>query len=137
MSTTATTTLKRELLDLEKAYWEALKSEDAATLARLTADEFTMAMGEGISSTGRDDFVEMMTRGDMRLKSYRLDDGNATFRELGPGVALLAYKGSSEFQREGQDRPEKADYFYSTTWIRSGNTWRAAAGSASRAEPAE
>jgi hypothetical protein len=135
VSTTTTTTLKREILDLEKAYWEALKAEDASTLGKLTADEFTMTMGEGISSMGRDDFVEMMTGGDMRLKSYTLDDSNATFRELGPGVALLAYKGSSEFQREGQDSPEKADYFYSTTWVRSGSNWRAAAGSASRGEP--
>jgi hypothetical protein len=126
--------LKREILDLEKAYWEAMKAADADTLHRLTADEFTMTMGEGISSEPNDSFVEMMTSGDMHLKSYRLDDANAVFRELGTNVALLAYKGHSTFERNGET--EEADYNYSTTWVKKGKSWQAAAGSAVRVEAA-
>lgn len=133
MATQAPAVLKREILDLEKAYWEAMKARDADTLRRLTADEYTMVMGESITTEHKDEFVDTMTNGDMKLKSYRLDDGDAIFREIGKDVALVAYKGHSEFERAG--RTEDADYNYSTTWVRHGKNWQAAASSAVRVEP--
>jgi hypothetical protein len=134
MSAPAKTSLKQELLDIQKQYWDAMKTADTKTLSRLTADRFTMVMEEGITDADKSEFVEMMTAGDMKLKSYKLDESNATARELSPGVALLAYRAHSDFERQG--KLDNMENFFSTIFVKKGNGWVGAAGSAARAAPA-
>jgi hypothetical protein len=134
MSAPATASLKKEILGLEKQYWNAMKEGDADTLRRLTADDFTMVMEEGISTAPKAEFVEMLMGGDMQLKSFRLDETGAIARELSPGVVVLAYSADTEFEREGT--PESRHDYFSTTWVKDGGGWQAAAGAALRASSA-
>ena len=59
---TTATNLKREIFDLEKQYWEASKTGNPKALGRLTNDQFTFVMGEGIMQFDRPSFVDMMTK---------------------------------------------------------------------------
>jgi uncharacterized protein (TIGR02246 family) len=133
MTTAVSPTLKQEILDLEKQYWDAMKTRDAATLKRLTADEFTMVMLEGVSTQSRDEFIQMMTSGDMTFTSYRLDHDAGIVRELSPDVVFAAYKAHSEYEQGG--KPQTSDAYFSTTWVKRGGGWQAITGSESQIKP--
>jgi len=122
MPTTATR-IETELLEQEKRFWEASKG-DAAGLRELCADEFTFLMNDGISNFTRDDFVNMITNGDYHLKSYDLDGRSVVVRELGPDAATIAYRAKSAFTMKGDD--DRADSYYTSTWVRDGGAWRCA-----------
>jgi hypothetical protein len=50
------TTLKAtELLQLEREYWEATRTDDSATMERLTADAFVLVQGEGVALFDREE----------------------------------------------------------------------------------
>ena len=68
---TTVTNLKREIFDLEKQYWEASKTGNPKALGRLTNDNFTFVMGEGIMQFDRPGFVDMMTKEGMKIRTTR------------------------------------------------------------------
>lgn len=130
MSAPTATNLKHELIELERKNWEAWKAGDAATLRSTFDDRYIMVMEEGITDQDRSTFVQDMLGGDMKLKSYKLDEKSVVVRELSPGVAFIAYKARPEMEQNG--KPLVADYFFATTCVKKGDGWLAAAGSAIR-----
>ena len=88
---TTATNLKREIFDLEKQYWEASKTGNPKALGRLTNDNFTFVMGEGIMQFDRPSFVDMMTKEGMKITGYSLDERRrqGTRDLLGRGAADL------------------------------------------------
>src|SRR6476620_11576129 len=122
---TTATNLKREIFDLEKQYWEASKQADAKNLGRLTADNFTFVMGEGIMQFDRNSFVDMMTKEGMKITSFSLDEGTAKVHELSPDVALLTYKSHIEYDEGGKHN--QGDSYTTSIWQRRGSTWQCAA----------
>ena len=119
--TATATRLKTELMKVEEQYWNAIKANDAAGLGKLTADSFTYVMGDGVMNFNRNAFVEMMTQGDFKLNSYKFEEGGETVREIGPGIAAIAYKVQSVYQLEGKSH--KAESFNSTIWAKKGDSW--------------
>jgi hypothetical protein len=134
MSSPAAINLRRELLEREKKVWEAWKSGDKHTLLSLLDDRYLMVMEQGITDQDKSSFVEGMLGGDMQLKSYTLDESSVNVRELGPGVAVIAYKARPEMEQAG--KTISADYFFTTTFVKKGDTWVGAVGSASRNDAA-
>ena len=130
MAATATMQ-KNEVVNLERRYWEASKGPDKSTLEKLTADQFTTVMRDGINTMSRKQFIDM--GGDIKLKSYRLDDNSATFRELAPGVVAIAYKAHAEFERAGKPLP--TDAYYTSVWQKQPSGWQCALSSETRIEP--
>jgi len=122
---TTATNLKREIFDLEKQYWEASKQADAKNLGKLTADNFTFVMGEGIMQYDRNSFVDMMTKEGMKITSFSLDEGTAKVHELSPDVALLTYKSHIEYDEGGKHN--QGDSYTTSIWQRRGSTWQCAA----------
>jgi hypothetical protein len=119
---TTATNLKREIFDLETQYWEASKRGDAKALERLTADNFTFVMGEGIMGFKRPEFVEMMTKEGMKITGYSLDESTARLHEITPEVALLTYKSHIEYEENG--KANQGDSYTSSIWARRGGTWQ-------------
>ena len=122
---TTATNLKREIFDLERQYWEASKQADPKALGRLTADNFTFVMGEGIMGFKRPEFVDMMTKEGMKITGYSLDESTARIHELTPDVALLTYKSHIEYDEGGKHN--QGDSYTTSIWTRQGNTWQCAA----------
>jgi hypothetical protein len=124
MAATATATRKdvQEVLDYERRFWEATKAGDGSALGKLTADQFTFVMGEGVNNFPRDEFVKMMTAGDYRLKSFTLDEKDATVRELAPGVAAVAYHARSSHDLGG--KPGSTDGYWCSIWVKDGRDWK-------------
>jgi ketosteroid isomerase-like protein len=119
------TTLEKEIVDNEKRFWEATKSGDAGQIGRYVAEPFTFVMGQGITNFSRQEFVDMMTSGNFKLKSFTFDEGSVTVRELAPNVAFIAYKASQESVMDG--KPYSSSAYFTGTWLKNGGGWQCVA----------
>ena len=55
-----TESIGRELLDLERQYWQALKDHDTATAMRLTDESCIVAGAQGVMTMKRDSLGKMI-----------------------------------------------------------------------------
>ena len=121
-----TSSSHQKIVDLEKAYWDAIKSGDVATIERLTDDECIITGAQGAASLRRDQIVAMWNEGStiFILNSYRIDPATITVRQIGDDVALIAYKVREDLTVKGQ--PVQFDASDSSVWVRRGGSWTCA-----------
>jgi hypothetical protein len=114
--------IEKQLVTLEKEYWQAIKDKDTAAALRLTDDPCIVAGAQGVASFHREQFEQMMG-----MANYTLDDfelSNVECRALGNDVAILAYKVKEDLTLEGKEITLEAAE--SSTWVRRGGKWRCA-----------
>src|SRR6185369_12454960 len=83
--------IQKELMELEKRYWQAIKDKDADAAMRLTDTQCIVAGAQGVSSIDSKSLAAMMQRASYTLDDFELKD-DAQVRMLGEDVAILAYK---------------------------------------------
>jgi uncharacterized protein (TIGR02246 family) len=112
--------LEKQLVTLEKEYWQALKDKDNAAALRLTDDPCIVAGPQGVSTIEREQFRKMLEAPDSyTLEEFELTDPQV--RMLGNDVAILAYKVKEELVLDGKELTlEVAD---SSTWVRRDGRW--------------
>lgn len=114
-----TQTIEKELVELEKQYWEAVKDKDVETAVQLTDDPCIIAGAQGVMSIDHDTFKRMTADPSWSLRSYKISDVQA--RLLTDDVAIVAYKVTEELTVEGKPvRLEAAD---TSTWVRRDGEW--------------
>jgi ketosteroid isomerase-like protein len=119
-----TATIQKELLANERKFWDAIRDADSDKLASMTAETYTFVMGDGVFNFNRDEFVNMMTRGDFKMIDFDIDLDNATVRELGRDAVAIVFKSHWTYERAG-----KRDETSNTTtavWINEGGSWKCA-----------
>ena len=112
--------MEKELLDLEKQYWQAIKDRDFDTALSLTDDPCIVAGAQGVSSIGREQFEAMMNQAEYTLNEFELSD-EVQVRMLGDDVAVLAYKVREDLTVEGQ--PLTLEAAEASTWVRRDGRW--------------
>lgn len=114
--------LTRELLDLERQYWQAIKDRDTDAQLLLTADPCIVTGPQGVGKLDKDQMAAMMAADQTpwTLKDFRIDDDVEVLR-LGDDVAVVAYKVHEEMEVEGM--PLSVDAVESSTWIRRDGGW--------------
>src|SRR5262245_16466837 len=113
-----TATLERELLELEKQYWRALKEKDVKEAMRLTDFPCIISGPQGIGSVDERTFEKLVTNSAYTIDRVELDEA-AHVRLIRDDVAILAYKVHEELTLEGQR--VALDASDSSTWIRRDN----------------
>lgn len=66
--------VQRELLELEKQYWLALKDKDVEAAMRLTDDPCIVAGAQGVAAIDRRAFMSMMNAAQYTLDDFSLSD---------------------------------------------------------------
>lgn len=117
------TSVERELLDLERQYWQAIQDGDVETSLRLSADPCVVTGASGIGSIDRDTLGKMFRHAPWKLESFTLKDG-AQVRMVTQDVAVVAYQVHEVLTVEGQ-RVE-LDAADASTWVRQDGTWTCA-----------
>jgi ketosteroid isomerase-like protein len=115
--------VEKELLELERRYWQAIKDKDVETAMSLTHDPCIVAGASGAASIGRDTFAKMMSGAKYTLNAFELGDAKVTV--LSNGVAILAYKVHEELTVEGQS--VSMDAADCSTWVKKNGSWLCAA----------
>jgi ketosteroid isomerase-like protein len=115
-----TKAVEKQLIELERSYWQALKDNDVAVVARLTADPCIVTGPQGIGDLSRKSMIEMMKNANYTLDAFELDD-DMKVRMLDDDVAVIAYQVHEEFTVDG--KPVTLDAAESSTWVRRDGSW--------------
>jgi len=111
--------LKSEILDLENQYWSALKENDMAKAAKLTADPCIITGAQGAARVDKKTFEKMMKEPAWTLLNYEIK--NAEVQQLNEDVAVIGYNVHETVRYEGADLTlDAAD---ASTWVKKNGKW--------------
>ena len=119
----ATAITEKELIELEREYWQAMMDGDVETAIRLTDTPCIVAGPQGIGSFGRKDFEEMFRSPSWKLLAFKLKEG-AKMRKVSDDVAVLAYEVHEELSVDG--KPVTLEAADCSTWVRRDGRWACA-----------
>lgn len=109
---------KSTIAALDTEYQAAVAKNDAATMARLLADDFTLVTGSG-KVYSKQDLLEEAKSG--RFQYDRQDDSDQTVR-LWDNTAVITAKLHAEGKEAG--KPFEYSLWFSDTYIRTPSGWR-------------
>ena len=112
--------LQKELLKLERQYWQGVKDKDIDACMRLTDDPCIIAGAQGIASVDRKTFTKIMQNAKYTLEEFELSD-DAKVRAIGNDVAILAYKVREKLIVDG--KPVSLEASDASTWVRKNGRW--------------
>jgi uncharacterized protein (TIGR02246 family) len=115
----ASSSVERELIGLEKKYWQAIIDKDFEAALELTDDPCIVAGAQGVASIGRKEFEGMMKGEQWTLNKFELDD--IQVRMLGDDTAVVAYKVKEQLTVEG--KPLTLEAADASTWVRKNGHW--------------
>ena len=115
-----TTTIEKELVELETQYWQAIKDKDTDTAMQLTDDTCIVAGAQGAASIDRKAFAGMLNSPTWTLNDFEFI-GDVIARAVTDDVAIVTYQVREELTVEGQPLTlEAAD---ASTWVRRDGRW--------------
>jgi hypothetical protein len=117
------TSIEKELLALERQYWQAIKDRDAETAAVLSDDPCLVTGAQGVGRIDRKSLAGMVMAAPYRLRAFQLTD--PVVCSLTDDVAVLAYRVHEELTVD--DKPVTVDAADSSTWVRRDGRWVCAA----------
>lgn len=113
-----------ELLDLERRFWDAMKTKDASIASSMTDDQCIVVGAQGVSSIDQQTMGKLTTEGQWTLQQYAFDEKNAQVRYLTDDIAIVAYKVNERVELEGKSLPIEAND--ASVWVRRDGEWRCA-----------
>lgn len=116
----ATKTIERELLTLERQFWQAMKDGDADAAAALTDEPCIVTGAQGVGAIDRKTFVGMMTDAPWTITEFEIGD-DVQVNVLNDDVAVLAYNVHEELTVDGQ--PVSMDAADASMWVRRDGQW--------------
>ena len=116
----ATASVEKELLGLERKYWQAIKDKDIDTAMALTDDPCIVAGAQGVAKIDRATMGKMMQSGSYTLEDFDFEK-DAQVRLLSDDIAIVAYKVHEKLTVGGKS--VDLDAADSSTWIRRKGKW--------------
>jgi hypothetical protein len=116
----ASETVEKELVGLERQYWQAIKDKDVEAIMRLTDDPCIVTGAQGIGRLDHTTFKGMMKDAPWTLREFELG-ADVQVRLLRDDVAVVAYVVKEELTVGNQPVTLKAAD--SSTWVRRDGRW--------------
>ena len=109
-----------DLIELERAYWEAIRDQDVDRAMSLTDDQCIVAGARGVAMIDRKAFVGMMSTANFKLHEFELSP-NLQVRFLTDDVAIVAYDVREKATVEG--KPVSMEAADTSVWVRRKDRW--------------
>lgn len=123
MPTARPTAASKDLVSLEKKFWQSLVDEDTDTALSMLAEPSMMVSSHGAMKFDHNQFREMAEKGSMVIKSYELSDMNVEFPN--DDLAVLTYRVKQQMAQRGtSSKPIQQEMADSSVWARQSGTWR-------------
>lgn len=110
---------EKELLALERQYWQSLKDGDAEQSARMSDDPCIVTGASGVGRIDRPSLEKMLATATWKLTGFEISSPVTKF--LTDDVAVIAYKVHEELLVDGKS--VKLDAADTSTWIRRNGRW--------------
>ncbi|MDQ6870721.1 MAG: nuclear transport factor 2 family protein [Gemmatimonadota bacterium] len=115
-----TTKMEKELVEMERKYWQTIKDKDVKAAMALTDSSCIVAGASGVASINREAFAGMLNSSAWTLNKFEFV-GDVQVRLLTDDVAVVAYKVKEQLTVEGKTLTlEAAD---ASTWVRRDGWW--------------
>jgi hypothetical protein len=112
--------LEKQITDLEVQFWEAMKSKDAATAARLTAETCIITGAQGATRIERKMFGDMLKGATWTLHDYKFK--SVAVDKVTDDVAVIGYIVHEKLTVDG--KPVEFDAADASTWVRRNGKWQ-------------
>jgi ketosteroid isomerase-like protein len=116
---------------LDTKYQEAVKRNDAQTMAQILHEDFVLVLGSGRTAT-REDLLKEARSGTIQYERQDEDPGTQTVRMYGD-TAIVTARLWLKYAAEGKAFERRL--WFSDTYVRTPKGWRYAFGQASLALP--
>jgi len=115
----AKASIRKEIIALEKSYWDALKVKNGARAAQLSGAKALVTGARGVASIGKTEMTRMTEASDWSMDSYEFEDVEV----IAPAanVAIIAYTARRHVTMEG--KKSELHTANSSTWVKSANGW--------------
>jgi hypothetical protein len=120
---TTTTTIEKELVDMEQQYWQAIRDKDVNAAMELTDNTCVVAGASGVASIDRESFGAMLKGGNWTLNEFEFV-GGVQVRAVTDDVAVVAYKVKEQLTVDG--KPLTLEAADASTWVRRDGRWMCA-----------
>lgn len=115
-------TASKELITLEKRFWQSMVDEDTDSALSLLDEPALMVSSHGAMQFDHAGYRKMAEQGSMVVKSFELSDMNVVFPS--EDTAVLTYHVQQAIASRGQARETKQDMNDSSVWVRKEDGWR-------------
>lgn len=115
-------TNSKQLIDLEKKFWQSIVDDDADTAIAMLDEPALMVSPHGAMKFDHAEYREMAEKGTQVLKSYELNDMEVVFPN--DDTAILTYRVKQVMAPRGGAAGKPEEMADSSTWIRKGGAWR-------------
>jgi hypothetical protein len=110
---------EKELLKLERDYWQAVKDRDVEAAMRLTDDPCIVAGASGVGRIDQKSFARIMSGATYTLHDFDVKEPEV--RMIGDDVAILAYKVHEKLTVDGKS--VDLDAADASMWVRRNGRW--------------
>jgi hypothetical protein len=117
------TTMEKNLLKLERQYWQALKDKDVDACLDLTDEPCIITGPQGVGEIDHQTYKQMMNDATYEVLDFQIDD-DVKVRMLGRNTAILAYKVREKMTVDGE--PVTIEAADTSTWVRRDGDWKCA-----------
>jgi len=114
--------VEKELVALEKSYWQAVKDKDVKAAINLTADPCMVAGATGVSRVPKQNLAAIMESAKYKLEAFELKDVQTLMLE--DDIAILGYKVREKLVVDG--KPVTLEAADTSTWVRREGRWQCA-----------
>jgi ketosteroid isomerase-like protein len=111
---------KQTIMDLEKKFWDTMKTQDTDTATAMMAKESIVIGPQGVSKISKGDFAKMMEDGKWTLENYKFSDMQVLFPD--DDTAVIGYKVHQKGTMNG--KPYDLEAADASTWTRNGKNWQ-------------
>lgn len=111
--------IEKQLLDLEKQYWTAIRDRNVLAAMKLTDDPCIIVGASGVARVSQETFLKMMQAGGWTLHEFTISD--VQVRLVCDDAAVIAYKVKERLTVDG--KPVTVDASDSSTWVRRDGHW--------------
>ena len=114
-SSTASSGTEANVINMEKAVWEAWKNKQTEAFKKSMASDYVGVYDEGVKTADK----EMADMPKADLQSYSISDTKVTFPDA--DVAVITYKVAMKGTMAGKDF--SGNYNSSSVWMKKGENW--------------
>ena len=111
--------IEKQLIDLEKQYWTAIRDKNVQNAMHLTDDPCIIAGASGVARINQQMFAGMLQAGGWTLHEFTLSDEQV--RLICDDAAIIAYKVRELLTVEG--KALTIDAADTSTWVRRDGKW--------------
>jgi len=120
---TAMQSQAREIVDLEKKFWQSIVDEDTDTALGMLADQSLMVSSHGAMKFGHVEYRKMAEQGKKVLKNFVLSDLDVVFPN--DTTAILTYHAKQTMAPRGStDAGTEQEMNDTSTWVKTLDGWK-------------